>query len=471
MSTRNLRGALLLLALGVAAPLPAAENFEANLQQAALTYAERLRTASAELAATRERIAREKAPLLDAQRAAEDRLLAAESDFTRSDTIGEQLASNRLRLGREAEALHKNSSNLVVLARDGLKAATDGLAPGEDALLAAKLAELTAALNGAPTAGAGNGVTGAAEFLFARVRQSLGGYTAPGNATAEEGGAVQAGTFAFVGPQTFFLPAGGGPAAIAVRRRDDGALPVVYPVPGWTDAAALFRGEAGVIVADATGGKALRLKQTSGSFREHIAKGGPVAYAILAVGLLAALIVLQKLLDLRRLAVDDAATVATFLRKVKEGGHAAAESTVGTLRAATREVFVTGLQHLDGPKVALEEHLQATLLQQRLHFERRLPLLAVIATAAPLMGLLGTVVGMVKTFALITVFGTGNAGKLASGISEVLVATELGLAVAIPTLVIHGFLAQRIHRRLATLERQALQFVTAAKSDRETALV
>jgi biopolymer transport protein ExbB len=471
MTARKLRAALLLLSLAAGTPLPAAENFEATLDKAALTYAERLRAASAELAATRERIAREKAPLLEAQRAAEDRLLAAESEFTRSDTLGEQLANNRRRLVREAEALHKNSGNLVVLARDALKSATDGLAPGEEALLAEKLAGLSAALNGAPAGGAGDGATGVAEFLFARVRQSLGGYTAPGNATAEEGGIVQAGTFAFVGPQTFFLPAGGGPAGIAVRRRDDVALPVTYPVPGWTDAAALFRGDPGVIVADATGGKALRLKQTSGSLREHIAKGGPVAYAILAVGLLAGVIVLQKLLDLRRLAVDDAATVKAFLQKVAEGGRAAAASAAGTLRAATREVFVTGLQHMDGPKVALEEHLQATLLQQRLHFERRLPLLAVIATAAPLMGLLGTVVGMVKTFALITVFGTGNAGKLASGISEVLVATELGLAVAIPTLVIHGFLAQRIHRRLATLERQALQFVTAAKSDREAALV
>ena len=105
--------------------------------------------------------------------------------------------------------------------------------------------------------------------------------------------------------------------------------------------------------------------------------------------------------------------------------------------------------------------MHAVLLGQRLHFERRLPLLAVIATAAPLMGLLGTVVGMVKTFALITVFGTGNASKLSSGISEVLVATEIGLAVAIPTLVAHGFLAHRIHKNLSMLERHALEFVTA----------
>ena len=92
-------------------------------------------------------------------------------------------------------------------------------------------------------------------------------------------------------------------------------------------------------------------------------------------------------------------------------------------------------------------------------------MLAVIATAAPLMGLLGTVVGMVRTFALITVFGTGNAGKLAGGISEVLVATELGLVVAIPALVAHGFLATRVQKNLAMLERYALEFITAAKAD------
>jgi len=66
---------------------------------------------------------------------------------------------------------------------------------------------------------------------------------------------------------------------------------------------------------------------------------------------------------------------------------------------------------------------------------------------------------------LITVFGTGNAGKLAGGISEVLVATELGLVVAIPALVVHGFLATRVQKTLAMQERYALEFITAAKPD------
>ncbi|MES1168149.1 MAG: MotA/TolQ/ExbB proton channel family protein, partial [Oleiharenicola lentus] len=187
---------------------------------------------------------------------------------------------------------------------------------------------------------------------------------------------------------------------------------------------------------------------------------------ILGIGLLSLLLMIRKVIDLARMGVDSQPVAQAFIARVAQGGRAAAEPALASFRSTTREIFSTGLEHMDLSKIVLEEHLQALLLKQRLHFERRLPLLAVIATAAPLMGLLGTVVGMVKTFALITVFGTGNAGKLASGISEVLVATELGLAVAIPTLVVHAFLSQRIHKNLATLERYALEFVTAAKSGR-----
>jgi biopolymer transport protein ExbB len=70
---------------------------------------------------------------------------------------------------------------------------------------------------------------------------------------------------------------------------------------------------------------------------------------------------------------------------------------------------------------------------------------------------------MVKTFTLITVFGTGNAEKLSSGISEALITTELGLIVAIPTLIIHGYLSHRAQKGLARLEQYSVEFVTAAQ--------
>jgi biopolymer transport protein ExbB len=454
-----------LLAGLLLAPLRAQDNLDKEMDKAVLTYTERLRTAAAELAATRERIAREKAPLLKAQREAEDRLLAAESELTRLQTAAEQSANNRRKLVKEAESLHKNGSYLNTLAQDSLKAANDSLAPGEDQLLAAKFRELEALFGDPDKTSGGRASVEVTAFVLERVKQSLGGYAAPGSSLVGDGNEVRTGTFAFVGPQTYFRSAQG-EAGVVVRMREGSTYPVTYVVQEWpaAGAEAYFKGDAGGIAADATGGKALRLKLTTGTLWQHIEKGGYVAFAILGIGLLALLLTLQKLYDLSRLAVDSQAVASAFLARVAQGGRAAAEPALGSLRATTREMFGVGLAHLDKSKIVLEEHLQAHLLKERLHFERWLPLLAVIATAAPLMGLLGTVVGMVKTFALITVFGTGNAAKLASGISEVLVATELGLAVAIPTLVVHGYLSQRIHKNLATLERYALEFVTAAQS-------
>jgi biopolymer transport protein ExbB len=211
--------------------------------------------------------------------------------------------------------------------------------------------------------------------------------------------------------------------------------------------------------------------ETKGTVVEHIRRGGLVSYFILLVGLLSLALIFNKVYDLLKLEVDEPEKVEAFLRKLRQTPAARRTDLLRSLGAATRDLFSTGIEYIEVPKQQLEEHLWAVLMRIRLHYERRLPLLAVIAVAAPLMGLLGTVTGMVRTFALITVFGTGNAGKLASGISEVLIATELGLMVAIPSLVAHGFLANRIQKKLSLLERYALEFSTVAQAATDVAKV
>ncbi len=460
---RTCLGALLL----ATSTLGAAESFEEAMVRASLDYAERLRTANEELARTRTRIADEKAPLLKSMRAAEDRIIAADQEATRLQTAVEQAVETRRRLNLDADTLRKNAGYMTALAHDGLKAYGDGLAPGEDQLLSEPMAAFERALD-EPEALRGGGVAAnVADFLLARVEQSLGGYAAPGSATVGDDNRVVAGTFAFVGPETYFQADQGGTAG-TVRIREGAPRPVAYVLTAWDrkSAAALFQGQPGTIMADASAGKALRLRETRGTIWQHVRKGGVVAYAILGVGLLAALMIAQKVRDLSRMAVDKPATVERVLAVLAEGAIDRARDAAGSLSATTRELVAAGLRHLDDPKDILEEHLYAVVLRQRLHYERWLPLLAVIATAAPLMGLLGTVTGLVRTFALITVFGTGDAGKLAGGISEVLVATELGLMVAIPTLVAHGFLSHRIQKSLSLLERYALEFSTAAQTAR-----
>lgn len=454
----------LILAAGLLATTALrADSFDDAAVRATTEYTEKLQQASAELARTRERIAAEKAPMLDAMQAAENRIVAAQAEISRLQTGQENGGDRRHALTKDYEGLRKNLLYMSSLARDSVTGLRDSLSPGEGPAWSDRLDRLMQRFDAAtPTS---EPTDDALKLLVQRVEQDLGGYTAPGQAVMADTNELADGTFAFVGPQTFFLP-GDGRRAGTVREREGVDQPVNYPLPAWdpAQAAAFFKGGMGTIMADVSGGKALRLQETKGTLWQHIQKGGVVSYAIVVVGFVSLLLIFFKVIDLWGLGLDRPSTVRRFLSEVAGGAsQAQLEKAVGTLRTATRELFVIGVAGLEEPKERLEERMWAVLLRQRLHFERRLPLLAVIAVAAPLMGLLGTVTGMVRTFALITVFGTGNAGKLASGISEVLVSTELGLIVAIPTLVAHGFLANRIQKKLSLLECYALEFVTATQ--------
>lgn len=248
-------------------------------------------------------------------------------------------------------------------------------------------------------------------------------------------------------------------------------MPTVYAIRSWDrqKARMLMEGGAGTIMADASGGKALPFQESKESLLGHLSKGGMVGVVIIGLGVFALVASLIKVVDLRRLSVDEPGAVRHVLNALVTASADQAEQAAAALRSTTRELMEVGLRNVDKPKALLEEHLSAFILRQRIDHERRLPLLAVIAAAAPLLGLLGTVVGMVKTFTLITIYGTGNAGKLSTGISEALITTELGLIVAIPTLVLHGFLYHRTQKNLSRLEHYAVEFVTASeerKSDR-----
>ncbi|MBI5425509.1 MAG: MotA/TolQ/ExbB proton channel family protein [Opitutae bacterium] len=466
-----MKPALFIAASALALALPAAEiSFDASLQSAIVDYRQRVTRAGEELNHARTRIAAEKAPLLAELRAAEDRLVAAQSELTRLETRRADFTETRRKLLQELEANRKVTAYATTLAHDGLKAVADSLSPGEAARDAERLHTLLQKLDDPAANASGAAAFDAVDQLLERTERVLGGYRAEGQAIVSETNQALPGTFAFVGPEVFFRTADGQHAG-AVRTREGGKIPASYALPAWkpADAATFFAGAPGAMLADASGGKALRLQEISGSVWEHVRKGGAVAFAIVGVGLLALAMIIGKARDLSQMALEPAESFQRFLDLIGRGDLAGARAAAAALRPSTRELALVSLESAAQPKTILEERLQAVLLAQRLHFERRLPLLAVIATAAPLMGLLGTVVGMVRTFALITVFGTGNAGKLSSGISEVLVATELGLVVAIPTLIAHGYLAHRIQKNLLLLERQALELATAIESGRAIA--
>lgn len=99
--------------------------------------------------------------------------------------------------------------------------------------------------------------------------------------------------------------------------------------------------------------------------------------------------------------------------------------------------------------------------------ERYLTALGTIAAVTPLLGLLGTTIGMIKVFAEIMIKGTGDAQVLAGGISEALITTATGLAVAIPALIMHRYFSRRIDGVVIQLEQQSLKLVDALHSNRQ----
>jgi biopolymer transport protein ExbB len=103
-----------------------------------------------------------------------------------------------------------------------------------------------------------------------------------------------------------------------------------------------------------------------------------------------------------------------------------------------------------------DDRLHATLLQQRIKLERWLGAIAITASVSPLLGLLGTVSGMITTFKAMSLFGAGDASAVSGGVGEALINTELGLVVAIPALLAHALMSRKAKSYLAQLESDAV---------------
>lgn len=123
------------------------------------------------------------------------------------------------------------------------------------------------------------------------------------------------------------------------------------------------------------------------------------------------------------------------------------------------DLLAAAIEHIDEKKEYIEEVLYEKMLGARMRLERGLPFLALAATTGPLMGLLGTVTGMIATFKIISSFGGGDPKMLAAGISEALICTATGMAVAIPALLFHAFLSRRAKAIIGSMEQTSVGFV------------
>jgi biopolymer transport protein ExbB len=191
---------------------------------------------------------------------------------------------------------------------------------------------------------------------------------------------------------------------------------------------------------DPTRGQLLALLVQSPSLMERIAQGKQVGYVIIALGIVGLAIAIWRLLSL-------SATAAKVNRQTKNLEQAGNNPLGHVLKIAH--------DNPDSDVEALELKLGEAILKEVPKFNSMLPFLKIISVVAPLLGLLGTVTGMIVTFQAITLYGAGDPKLMAGGISTALVTTVLGLVVAIPTVFLHTLVQSRAKRLTQILQEEA----------------
>lgn len=296
------------------------------------------------------------------------------------------------------------------------------------------------------------------EAALDRLDAIIGGRTYEGTASAA--GASHDGKFLNYGPTVFFASNDGAHAGYAQRELNAPEPAVISLGEARSEqVAAAVQAGSGVLPVDPTLGKALQIAVNSKSLMQYIEDGRWVGAAILALGAVSLLLALFKVYEIVTFSAPTSRDVAEVLAKVEEGDEEAARGRAAKVKGQGGEMLLAGVESFGQKRTVIEEIMFERVLLARPLLERFLPFLAITAAVAPLMGLLGTVIGMIRTFNLITIFGTGDAKSLSGGISEALVTTALGLVVAIPILVLHGILLRMSKKKVAQMEQGVVSFV------------
>ncbi len=186
---------------------------------------------------------------------------------------------------------------------------------------------------------------------------------------------------------------------------------------------------------------------------ELFRKGGPVMWPLLAFSLVALVFIVERLIALRRAKIN----VNEFLAKVRKAlivnrSIRDAVKTCEQDRGPVASIMKAGLLKYGQPKEDVEKTIESAALFEMGRLERGLVVIATTANVAPLLGFFGTVAGMIKSFDALAEAGLSNPGLVAAGISEALITTAAGLAVAIPAQLFYNYFMSRINKFVRDIE-------------------
>lgn len=192
---------------------------------------------------------------------------------------------------------------------------------------------------------------------------------------------------------------------------------------------------------------------------ETLVAGGPVMIPIALCSVIAMAVFLERLWALRAERITPRSLRVQARELVKQGRFDDAITLCRTNDVALGRVLEMALVERDAPRPHIKERLEEVGRKEAAEMERGIPVLGTIASIAPLLGLLGTVGGMIVTFQVIQEQGLGNVANLAGGISQALITTFAGLTVGIPAVVANRYLLSRVDNLVLDLESASLDML------------
>ncbi len=297
------------------------------------------------------------------------------------------------------------------------------------------------------------------EIGIDRLGDIAGGHRFEGKALRNGSESIE-GNVLVVGPSVFFAEKGGDFEGVATFAETGTTLPTVVAINdsdgAITEAINTMEGE---LPFDGSMGKAIEVEAAKQTLWETAEKGGYVGHAILILGAISFGIAIFKVWEVSKFKVPNRRELNAILDNLLEGKQDEALKKAKSIPGEAGELVVIGVSKFYEKRRVLEESMFEKLVVIKPHLERFLPFLALTAAAGPLMGLLGTVLGIIKTFQAMALYGSGNQKNFTAGISEALITTAEGLVVAIPVLVVHGLLKSMVKAKFGDIEGSAIAII------------
>ena len=192
---------------------------------------------------------------------------------------------------------------------------------------------------------------------------------------------------------------------------------------------------------------------------QFVMKGGYLMYPIMLCSVLTLAIFFERLFALRRSRIIPEKFIIEVSDLVRQQRMEDAMTQCRLNNSSISRVLMAGISRHNRTRQQVKEAIEDVGRLEAATLERFLTILGTIAGIAPLLGLLGTVTGMIKAFTVISNAGIGNPQMLAGGISEALITTAAGLTVAIPAFVFYKFLRSRVDKRILIMEKASIDIL------------